>query len=148
MGDVLPAEGVLLGQHAANKAEAIDQCGRLLIGLGGVEEPYLAAMHERELSISTYIGEEVAIPHGTDESRVHVRRATLGFIQYPDGVDWDGHKVTLCIPIASSGDQHLALLQSLAMILQESDQAERLRHAETPEEVLALLAPAEEEMSA
>ena len=51
-------------------------------------------MLEREKSVSTFIGEGVAIPHGTDESRALVRRTTLGVLQFPDGVDWDGNTVT------------------------------------------------------
>jgi mannitol/fructose-specific phosphotransferase system IIA component len=146
--EVLTAEGIRLGQHAATKGEAIDQCGRLLLALGAVDEPYLAAMHERERSVSTFIGEEVAIPHGTDESRRHVRRTALGFLQYPDGIDWDGNRVSLCITIAADGDQHLSLLASLATILQEPGQAEELRRATDVDTVLALLAPARKEMSA
>ena len=59
---------------------------------------YAAAILEREGQISTYMGEGVAIPHGTDQARAFVRRTTLGFLQFPDGVDWDGETVYLCIP--------------------------------------------------
>src|SRR5215472_4827177 len=63
--EVLGADAVRLGRAAADKRDAIDQCGRLLVEIGAVEEPYRAAMHEREESMPTYIGEGVAIPHGT-----------------------------------------------------------------------------------
>jgi mannitol/fructose-specific phosphotransferase system IIA component len=145
---VLTADSVRLGLRAANKREAIDQCGLLLLELGAVEEPYLAAMHERELAVSTYIGEGVAIPHGTDASRRHVLRTTLGVLQYPDGVDWDGARVSLCITIAADGDQHVSLLSSLARILQEPGRANELRQASDADTVLALLAPTRKEMSA
>jgi mannitol/fructose-specific phosphotransferase system IIA component len=146
--EILGANAVRLGLHAADKREAIDQCGRLLLELGAVDEPYLPAMHEREVVVSTYLGEGVAIPHGTDESRRYVRRTALGVLQYPDGVDWDGERVSLCITIAADGDAHVNLLVALATILQEPGQAHELRTATDPATVLALLAPTKKEMSA
>lgn len=145
---VLTAAGVRLGLRASDKHDAIGQCGRLLVELGAVEEPYAAAMHERETSVSTYVGEEVAIPHGTDESRQHVLRTQLVFLQFPDGIDWDGNRVTLCIGIASDGDQHVKLLASLATILLAPGQAERLRTATDVDTVLELLHSTDEEISA
>jgi mannitol/fructose-specific phosphotransferase system IIA component len=146
--EVLTADAVRLGLHAADKHDAISQCGRLLLALGAVEEPYLPAMHEREKSMSTYIGEEVAIPHGTDPSRRHVLRTALGVLQFPDGVDWDGNRVRLCIAIAADGDQHVALLSSLATILLTPGKAELLRTATDVATVLQLLHSTDEEISA
>lgn len=145
---MLTAEGVRLGLRATDKHDAISQCGRVLGELGAVEEPYQAAMHEREKSVSTYVGEEVAIPHGTDESRRHVLRTALAFLQFPDGVDWDGNRVTLCIAIAADGNQHVKLLASLATILLAPGQADRLRTATDVDTVLELLHSTDEEISA
>jgi mannitol/fructose-specific phosphotransferase system IIA component len=136
---VLAERGVRLGLRATDKHDAIDQCGRVLVELGAVEEPYRTAMHERETSVSTYVGEEVAIPHGTDASRQHVLRTALAFLQFPDGVDWDGNRVTLCIAIAADGNQHVKLLASLATILLAPGQADRLRTATDVATVLQLL---------
>jgi mannitol/fructose-specific phosphotransferase system IIA component len=138
---VLAREGIRLAQHAADKWDALRQSGALLEELGVVDQGYAAAILEREGQISTYMGEGVAIPHGTDQSRALVRRTALGFIQYPDGVDWDGETVYLCIPIAASGDEHVAVLSALAGILVEPDSAAALRAATTADEVLTLLNP-------
>jgi mannitol/fructose-specific phosphotransferase system IIA component len=142
---VLGPDAVRLTEHARDKWDALRQSGELLVRIGAVDPPYADAILERERSISTYMGEGVAIPHGTDASRVHVRRTALGFLRFPDGVDWDGATVTLCIPIAASGDEHVAVLASLAQILTDPDQAERLRSASDPDEVLELLRPVGEE---
>jgi PTS system mannitol-specific IIA component/phosphocarrier protein FPr len=142
-----PAPGVLvrkairLAQHADDKWDALRQSGALLEELGAVDVGYAAAILEREGQISTYMGEGVAIPHGTDQARALVRRTALGFIQYPDGVDWDGETVYLCIPIAASGDEHVGVLSALAEILVEGDSAATLRQATDVETVLALLNP-------
>ena len=106
-----------------------------------MDDGYAAAILERETQISTYMGEGVAIPHGTDAARALVRRTALGFLQYPDGVDWDGETVYLCIPIAASGDEHVGVLSALAEVLVEGDSAARLREATDVETVFALLSP-------
>jgi mannitol/fructose-specific phosphotransferase system IIA component len=138
---VLVREAVRLAQHAHDKWDALRQSGALLVELGAVEAGYADAILEREGQISTYMGEGVAIPHGTDQSRALVRRTALGFLQFPDGVDWDGETVYLCIPIAASGDEHVGVLSALAEVLVDGDSAAALRAASDPDVVLALLNP-------
>lgn len=145
MTEVLSAEAVRLGLTAVDKADALRQCGEVLIEIGAADETYAAAIIEREQSVSTYMGEGVAIPHGTDESRGHIKRAALAFLQFPDGVDWNGQTCRVCIAIASGSDEHLGILQSLAMVLTDPAKAARLRETNDVNEVLELLAPGEEE---
>lgn len=137
---VLTAAAVHLGLSAKDRADAIDQCGALLRDLGAVADPYLPAMHERERVVSTFIGEEVAIPHGTDAARAHVLTTRLGFLQFPAGVDWGGQRVSICIPIAADGDEHIRLLSTLANVLMDPAKAKALREATDADTVLALLA--------
>jgi PTS system mannitol-specific IIA component/phosphocarrier protein FPr len=138
---VLVREAIRLAQHADDKWDALRQSGALLEGLGAVEPGYADAILEREGQISTYMGEGVAIPHGTDAARALVRRTALGFLQYPDGVDWDGETVYLCIPIAASGDEHVGVLSALAEVLVDGDSAAALRAATDVDDVLARLNP-------
>ena len=146
--DVLGRNGIRLGQSAADKWDAIRQSGALLDELGAVEPGYAEAMLARERSVSTYIGEGVAIPHGTDASRALVRRTTLGVLQFPDGVDWNGQRVTICVAIAASGDEHVGVLSALAQILMEPEAAERLRSSSDVDEVYELLASIGEDANA
>ncbi|GLU49126.1 PTS sugar transporter subunit IIA [Nocardiopsis ansamitocini] len=134
-------EAVRLDRTASDKSDAIDQCGQLLLELGAVEPGYLPAMHERELSIPTYIGEGVAIPHGTDAARALVKHSALAVIQFPDGVDWDGNTVTVAIGIAASGEDHVGVLSALATVLTDPAKAERLRTAPDAATVIDLLRP-------
>jgi PTS system mannitol-specific IIA component/phosphocarrier protein FPr len=138
---VLVREAIRLAQHADDKWDALRQSGALLEALGAVEPGYADAILEREGQISTYMGEGVAIPHGTDAARALVRRTALGFLQYPDGVDWDGETVYLCIPIAASGDEHVGVLSALAEVLVDGDSAAALRAATDVDDVLARLNP-------
>jgi mannitol/fructose-specific phosphotransferase system IIA component len=143
---LLSAEGIHLGRSATGKADAIDQVGRALLDIGAVEVGYLAAMHEREASVSTFIGEGVAIPHGTDKSREYVRRTSLVVLQFPDGVDWDdGNTAKLCVGIAANGTEQVGILSSLAMILMDSEKAAQLRGAADADTVLRLLHSMDEE---
>jgi PTS system mannitol-specific IIA component/phosphocarrier protein FPr len=139
VADVLPAAGIRLGLSAEDKWDAIRQCGAVLLELDAVEAGYPATMLEREKSVSTFIGEGVAIPHGTDESRALVKNTTLGVLQFPAGVDWDGQTVTICVAIAAKGNEHVAVLSALAQILMDPAQAERLRTSSSPDEVRTLL---------
>ena len=143
---LLSAEGIHLGRTAASKADAIDQTGRALLEVGAVEVDYLAAMHEREASVTTYIGEGVAIPHGTDQARQYVKRTSLVVLQFPDGVDWgDGNQAKLCVGIAANGSEQVGILSSLAMILMDAEKAAQLREAKDADTVLRLLHTMDEE---
>lgn len=138
---LLDRSAVRLGLTAEDKADALRQCGEVLVEIGAASEEYAAALHERELSISTYVGEGVAIPHGTNESREHIERAALAYLQFPDGVDWNGETVTVCVAIASKSEEHVDILAALAQVLMDPERAARLREATSADDVLALLSP-------
>lgn len=142
--DVLPRDAVRLGLSAAGKDEAIRLSGQTLVGIGAADVAYIQGMLDRELQVSTFMGNGVAIPHGTNESRVHIKKAALGFLQFPGGVDWNGKTVYVAIPIASNSDEHVGILSALAVVLADKSKAERLRTTTSVDEVLDLLAPEEE----
>ncbi|GAA3114434.1 hypothetical protein GCM10010466_01920 [Planomonospora alba] len=141
----LDPRAVRLDAAAADRDEAILQCGRVLMEIGAVEAPYLEAMLERERTVSTYMGEGVAIPHGTLEAKDAVRHDALCLLRFPGGVDWGGERVAVCVGIAARGDGHLRLLSALARILMDPERARALREAGEVGEVLRLLEPIEEE---
>jgi mannitol/fructose-specific phosphotransferase system IIA component len=136
---VLAADAVRLGLTATDKEDALRQCGAVLVEIGAAGPAYADAILERERSVSTYMGEGFAIPHGTDASREHINRAALAFLQFPGGVDWNGKECFVCIAIASKSDEHIGILQSLAMVLTDKESAQRLRETSSVDEVLELL---------
>jgi mannitol/fructose-specific phosphotransferase system IIA component len=144
MDALLPAAGIRLGLQASDRFDAVRQSGQVLIDIGAVKPPYVDAMLERERGISTSLGEGFAIPHGTEESRRWINETMLSFLQFPAGVEWDDVTVTVCIGIAAVGDEHVGVLANLARVLTVPEQAARLRAAERPEDVLAILGPDEE----
>lgn len=150
MSDVDPAAllapgAIRLAERAADKTEAVRLTGQALVDCGAVEPGYVPAMLEREESVSTYIGEGVAIPHATLAGKDAVVRDALSFLRFPDGVDWDGDQVHVCIGIAAKGDGHVDILAELAQILLDPERAAALRAAESAESVLAMLTPAPED---
>ncbi len=145
---LLDPRAVRLTESAATRNDAIRGCGRALVEVGAVAPSYADAMLERERTISTYIGEGVAIPHGTLAGKELVHRDALAFLRFPDGVDWDGEPVQVCVGIAARGNGHVALLSELAAILLDPDRARALREANTVDDVIRLLQPATEEDSA
>lgn len=139
---LLAADQVRLDVVAAGRDDAINIAGRLLVEAGAIDEPYIAAMHEREASMSSYMGEGFALPHGTDESRRHVRRAAVAFLQFAEPVEWeDGEYAHAALAIAATSDEHIGVLAALARVLSDEAKAERLRTTDDVDEVLALLAP-------
>lgn len=142
--DLLTPTAVRLGQEATDFNDAIRQVGAVLVAVGAVSPSYVDSMLEREQSISTFIGEGVAIPHGTLSGKDSVLRDALAVVQFPKGVDWHGDRAELCIGIAAVGDGHVGILAQLAELLMDEDRAAALRQAATPEEVVALLTPDDE----
>ncbi|MEV4518206.1 PTS sugar transporter subunit IIA [Dactylosporangium sp. NPDC049525] len=139
MADLLTVDAIRLQERAGSRDEAIRRCGEVLVSVGAVSEEYVEAMLAREQSVSTYIGEGVAIPHGTLNSKENVRRDALAVLRFPDGVDWDGNDVRVCVAIAAAGDGHVDILASLAGVLMDPSRAEALRNATDADFVIRLL---------
>lgn len=142
---LLAPGSIRLHERAATKEDAVRMCGKALVDSGAVDPAYIESMLEREASISTFLGEGVAIPHGTLAGKDAVLRDALCVLRFPDGVDWGTGTATLCIGIAAQGDGHLEILAQLAQILLDPERADALRKAEDPETVLTLLTPTEGE---
>jgi PTS system mannitol-specific IIA component len=136
---VLSERGVRLAEAAVDRVAAIHRCADVLEEIGAVHPAYREAMLDREWAMSTYLGEGVAIPHGLDVSRVLVHHDSLVVLRFPEGVDWDGGRVTVCVAIAARGDGHIALLSALADILIDPRRARMLREATDPAAVVAML---------
>jgi PTS system mannitol-specific IIA component len=130
---------------AADRDDAIRQAGAALIEAGAVDPSYVDAMLERENSVSTFVGEGVAIPHGTLAGKDAVKDDAIVVLRFPAGVDWDGNDVSVAVGIAAKGNGHIALLSQLATVLLDPDKAAALRGATTSDEVYALLTSDEDE---
>ena len=114
---VLLKENVVVGLPSVTKEEAIKAAGELLFKSGYVDKPYIEGMLARERDISTYIGKGIAIPHGENAVKQHVKKTGIVVMQYPQGVEFaDGNIAHLIVGIAGKGDDHLVIIQNLATI--------------------------------
>ena len=143
--ELLAEASITLEASAGSRDEAIRLAGAGLRAVGAVDEAYIDAMIERENSVSTFMGEGVAIPHGTLAAKDSVMADALSMVRFPEGVDWDGNDVRVAFGIAARGNGHIALLSQLATVLMDPQKAEALRDATTVAEVYALLTPDEGE---
>lgn len=136
--DILARESVVLTGSATTRDAAIDEAGRLLLARGAVDEGYIAAMHEREESVSTYMGSFLAIPHGTNAAKDHIRKSAVSVIRYPQGIDWNGKEVKFVVGVAGVNNEHLHILSSIAKVFTNKEQVARLEAATSVDEVLDL----------
>ncbi len=139
MSEILTPETVELKASLGSQEEAIRRAGQLLVENGNVDDRYVDSMFERERSVSTYMGNGVAIPHGTNDSKQWVARSGLSVITVPDGVEYgDGDVAKLVIGIAGKGDEHLEILSKIALVVSEEENVEKIVQADTKEELLAI----------
>lgn len=138
MSGILTRETIELGASLENQEDAIRRAGTLLVENGHVEDRYIDSMFEREKSVSTFMGNAVAIPHGTSDSKKWVERSGLSIITVPGGVGFgDGNVAKLVIGIAGKGNEHLEILSNIALVCSEEENVEQIVNAKTKEEVLA-----------
>lgn len=83
----LPFDMIELNRSFKTKEEAIRYCGQMLVEAGCVDEEYIDAMVDRDKMLSVYMGNFIAIPHGTDEAKKYVKKSGICVVQVPDGVD-------------------------------------------------------------
>lgn len=135
---LLKKEDIALKQSFVNKKSAIEAAGKLLADQGYVEIEYIEKMIERDQLTTTYIGNMVAIPHGTDDSKQLINYTGIVILQVPEGVDFDGNEVKLIIGIAGLGDEHLDLLSQIALVCSEIQNVEQLIAAESEAKIIEL----------
>jgi PTS system mannitol-specific IIA component len=145
MSEILTPETIELKASLSSQEEAIRRAGTLLVENGHVEERYIDSMFEREKSVSTFIGNAVAIPHGTGDSKQWVTMSGLSIITVPEGVEYgDGNVARLVIGIAGKGDEHLEILSKIATVCEDEANVKQIVRAETKEELLAFFEEVEE----
>lgn len=137
--EILTRANVIAEGTATTKDEAIREAGALLVSSGAVEADYVPAMLERETSVSTYMGNYLAIPHGTNESKGAIKSSALSLVRYASPIDWDGDEVRFVVGIAGVGDEHLGILSKIAVVFSDEDEVAKLVAASDADELYALL---------
>ena len=135
----LELQAIHTGASAQNKEEAIRQVAAALTAAGNVAEGYVNGMLAREQQTSTFLGNGIAIPHGTTDTRDLVLKTGVQVFQFPQGIAWGEDQIAyVAIGIAAKSDEHLALLRQLTHVLSDDSIAEQLKTA-SAEDLRALL---------
>ncbi|KGQ32515.1 bifunctional PTS system fructose-specific transporter subunit IIA/HPr protein [Gallibacterium genomosp. 2] len=135
----LVEKDIHLAAQADDKQQAITAVAQAFVEKGLVEEGYLQGMLAREQQTSTFLGNGIAIPHGTLDTRHLVKQTGVQIFQFPNGVKWSDDNIAyLVIGIAAKSDEHLAILRQLTHLLGDEDIAEKLAKTTDTQEFIAL----------
>lgn len=139
MTDVLDLDRIKLHGEARNRDDAIREVGAMLVASGNVTQDYADAMFDREAAVSTYMGNLLAIPHGTNEAKDGIIHSALAIVRYDAPIDWAGNEVRFAVGIAGKGDDHLGILSGIAIAFSDMSVVEKLLAAATPQDVADLI---------
>ena len=145
MSDILTLNQIKVPGKATTKDEAIQEAGQILVDAGAVTSAYVDAMYEREKSVSTYMGNFLAIPHGTNEAKDAIKASALSVVRYDTPIDWDGNEVRFAVGIAGLNNGHLEILGKIAVIFSDMDEVDKMIAAGSADEVYELLNAVNEE---
>ncbi|MFT8394836.1 PTS sugar transporter subunit IIA [Propionibacterium sp.] len=130
MSEILTRDLIIASGSATTKEEAIREAGGLLVKAGAVSAAYVDAMEERESKVSTYMGNYLAIPHGTNEAKEAIKRSAISLVRYAQPINWgEGMPVRIVAGIAGVNNEHLGILSKIAVIFSDEDEAQKLLNA-------------------
>ncbi|MDP2964817.1 MAG: PTS sugar transporter subunit IIA [Pelolinea sp.] len=142
MSEILSLQTIRLQVSVASKEDAIRQAGELLVQGGCVLPAYIDGMLAREKSMSTFVGNGVAIPHGQFDDLSLVKRTGISVLQVPAGIEWEpGNIAYLLVGIAATSNEHIKVLANLAKVVEDENNARHLAQTTDPEIVLKYLNP-------
>jgi mannitol PTS system EIIA component len=110
--------------------EAIELVGSMLVKSGYVSEEYVASMHDRNQELSVYIGNSLAIPHGTNEGKQYIKQSGISVVLLKHGLEWGGEKAFVIIGIAGKNEEHMSILANLSTIFGDMDNVDALLQME------------------
>ncbi|MFC7432313.1 MULTISPECIES: PTS mannitol transporter subunit IICBA [unclassified Agrococcus] len=137
--EVLTLERITVTPRATSKDGAIQEAADALVAAGAVTPAYADAMREREATVSTYMGNLLAIPHGTNEAKGEVLASAISVARYPAPISWDGNDVRFVVGIAGKDGGHLEILAKIATVFSDEAQVQRLLDAPDERAMLEIL---------
>lgn len=127
MASVLKKENIILDCKPAPKEEVIRRVGEIMVQQGFCTERYVEGMLEKEQVFNTYMGNQVALPHGIESVRDQVLNTGLVILVFPEAIEWGAdEKVRLVIGIAAKGDDHIGVLSRIAIYCFEQENVDHI----------------------
>ncbi|SDX97391.1 PTS sugar transporter subunit IIA [Eubacterium barkeri] len=124
--EILQEKNIIINCSLTEKMAVVKAMGQLLYESGYVTEAYIQGMIDKEGTMNTYLGNDIAIPHGIESVRDQVLVSGLGIMTFPQGIDWNGQKVRVVIGIAGKEEEHIEVLAHIAVTLSEPQEVDAL----------------------
>ncbi|MEY8352298.1 PTS sugar transporter subunit IIA [Lachnospiraceae bacterium 54-53] len=139
MQELLCRKNVCVNCIPDTKDNIVKKVGQMLVDSGYVEPSYIDAMLKREESLTTYMGNGLALPHGVESAKKDIKASGIAVMIFPEGVSWGSQKANIVIGVAGVGDEHIEILASIAeKILDEETMEQLIRgDAETVYQILS-----------
>jgi PTS system nitrogen regulatory IIA component len=143
ISNLFSASDVILDVSASNKQNLFEiMAGEAANRLGRSSQEILEALQSREQIGSTALGKGIALPHaelrGTDPPIILFTRL-LRPIDFDARDDEPVDLVFLALWPAAAGKGLLSAMSEICRTLRDPQSLRRLRHAETPEDVVQLV---------
>ncbi|EHI99117.1 phosphoenolpyruvate-dependent sugar phosphotransferase system EIIA 2 [Clostridium sp. DL-VIII] len=136
---ILCEDNIILNARFDNKWDAIRACGDTLVKNGYVYKEYVERMVDRERGATVYIGNNLAIPHGTDGSEPYIITSGISVLQVPDGVQFEDGIAYILIGIAGRDGEHIKILGSIATVCSDIGNVQKLREAKDKKVICNIL---------
>ncbi len=144
LGNLLTAEQIIPEMAATERWQAIVELVDLLVAQSKVKssdrDAVLAALKQREETMSTGIGFGIAIPHASG----YVTEVVAAFGRSSEGIEFDSldnapvHFIVLFVVPKDQFQTHLRTLAAIAKFLNDRNVRNSLRTAKSAEEILAI----------
>jgi mannitol/fructose-specific phosphotransferase system IIA component (Ntr-type) len=145
LGNLLSVDQIIPEMKAAERWSAIVELVDLLVDRGQIKVPdrevVLAALRQREETMSTGIGFGIAIPHASSD---RVGQVVAAFGRSTQGIEFDSldnapvRFIVLFVVPKDQFQTHLRTLAAIAKFLNDRSVRERLGSATSTEEILAI----------
>lgn len=141
--DLITPAGVIANLRVASKKQALQELARRAAGTTGLHERVVfEVLLERERLGSTGVGNGIAIPHG---KLAGLKRLYGLFARLETPVDFDAideqpvDLIFLLLAPEAAGADHLKALARISRLLRDRGMCEKLRGANQPDALYALL---------
>jgi mannitol/fructose-specific phosphotransferase system IIA component/galactitol-specific phosphotransferase system IIB component len=141
---VLLKENIKVNCEQCSSDEAILRVGQDLLKSGYIEEKYIEGMLARDHSLSVYMGNQIALPHGEYEYKKNILKSGIVIHVYPQPIDWHGEAVSLVIGLAGIGEEHMMILSNIATVFGEMEAVEKVLKNQNMDDIYDLLTQSEE----
>lgn len=125
--DVLLKENIVISNEAFDEQSAINKVGDMLLQSGYIKQEYIDAMHQRNNTLSVFLGNYLAVPHGIFEAKEYINYSGISVLVLPQGMDWGNNKVYFVVGLAGIGEEHMDILSNIAEIFQEEESVLKLK---------------------